>query len=53
MKAKVFIFGMQVDNDELYHGIVKQPSHSFSPLYLSDFLSIHILNNEVFRQRFL
>ena len=49
----VFIFGMQVDNDVLYRGIANQPSHTYSPLYLSDFLSSHTLNNEIFRQRLL
>ena len=53
VQARVVLFGMQVDNDVLYHGIMKQPSRSFSSLYLSDFLSFHILNNEVFRERFL
>ena len=53
VQARVVIFGMQVDNDVLYHGIVNHPSHSFSSLYLSKFLSFHTLNNEVFRERFL
>ena len=30
------------------HGIANQPSHAYSSLYLSDFLSFHILNNEIF-----
>ena len=51
--ARVIIFGKQVDNDVLYHGIAKQPSPAYSFLYLSNFLSFHILNNEIFRQRFL
>ena len=51
LQARVVIFGMQVDNDVLSHGIVNQPY--FFPLYLSNFLSFHALNNEVFRQRFL
>ena len=29
--ARVFINGMQVDNDVLYHGIANQPSHQFFP----------------------
>ena len=49
----VFIFDKQVDNDVLYCGIVNQPSPAYSSLYLSDFLSFHILNDEIFRQRFL
>ena len=46
MQARVVIFGRQVDNDVLYHGIANQPSHAYSSLYLSNFLSFHILNNE-------
>ena len=53
VKARVFIFGMQVDIDVLYREIVNQPSHVYSFLYLSDFLFFHTLNNKVFRQRFL
>ena len=37
---------MKVDNDVLYRGIVNQPSHACSSLYLYDFLSFHILNNK-------
>ena len=32
VQARVVIFGIEVDNDVLYHGIVNQPSHSFSSL---------------------
>ena len=53
VKARVIIFGMQVDNDVLYRGIVNQPSPAYSFLYLSNFLSFHSLNDEIFRQRFL
>ena len=53
VQARVVIFGEQVDNDVLYHGIVYQPSPAYSSLYLSNFLSFHTLNNEIFRQRFL
>ena len=53
VQARVFIFVMQVDNDVLYHGIANQPSPSYSSLYLSNFLSFHTLNDEIFRQRFL
>ena len=49
----VFIFGMQVDNDVLYRGIANQPSPAYSSQYLSNFLSFHTLNDEIFRQRFL
>ena len=47
------IFGKQVDDDVLYRGIANQPFHAYSSLYLSDFLSFHTLNDEIFRQRFL
>ena len=50
MQARVFIFGEQVDNDVLYHGTANQPSISYSSLYLSNFLSFHTLNDEIFRQ---
>ena len=53
VQARVVIFGMQVDNDVLYHGIANQPSPAYSSLYLSNFLSFHTLNDEIFRQRFL
>ena len=52
VQARVVIFGMQVDNDVLYRGIAKQPS-AYSSLYLSNFLSFHTLNDEIFCQRFL
>ena len=53
VQARVLIFGVQVDNDVLYRGIANQPSHVYSLVCLSDFLSFHILNYEIFRQRFL
>ena len=53
VQARVFIFGMQVDNDILYRGIANQPFPAYSSLYLSNFLSFHTLNDEIFRQRFL
>ena len=53
VQARVVIFGMQLDNDVLYRGIVNQPSHVYSSLYLSAFLFFNTLNNEIFRQRFL
>ena len=52
VQARVFIFGMQVDNDVLYRGIANQPSPAYSSLYLSDFLSFHILNDEIFVKDF-
>ena len=48
LQARVVIFGMQVDNDVLYCGIANQPSPDYSSLYLSDFLSFHSLNDEIF-----
>ena len=53
VQTRVVIFGKQVDNDILYRGIASQPSPAYSFLYLSDFLSFHTLNDEIFRQRFL
>ena len=53
VKARVVIFGMQVDNDVLYRGIANQPSPAYYYLYLSNFLSFHTFNDEIFRQRFL
>ena len=47
VQARVFIIGMQVDNDVLYRGIANQPSPAYSSLYLSDFLSFHTLNDEI------
>ena len=52
VQARVFIFGMQFDNDILYGGIVNQPSPAFSSLYLSDFLSFHTLSDEIFVKDF-
>ena len=53
VQARVVIFGIQVDNDVLYRGIANQPSPAYFSLYLSDFLSFHTLNDEIFHQRFL
>ena len=53
VQARVYIFGMQVDNDVLYCGIANQPSPAYCSFYLSNFLSFHTLNDEFFRQRFL
>ena len=52
VQARVFIFGMQVDNDVLYRMIVNQPSATYSSLYLSDFLSFYTLNDEIFVKDF-
>ena len=52
-QAGVVIFGMPVDNDELYCEIANQPSPAYSSLYLSNFISFHTLNNEIFRQTLL
>ena len=53
VQARVVIFGMQVDNDVLCSGLANQPFHAYSSLYLPTILSFHILNNEIFRPRFL
>ena len=53
VRARVVIFGMQVDNDVLYRGIANQPSSAYSSLLMSNFLSFHTLNDETFPQRFL
>ena len=53
VQAREVIFGEQVDNDVLYRGIANQPSPAYSSLYLSNFLSFHTLNDEIFRHRFL
>ena len=53
VQARVVIFVEQVDNNVLYRGIANQPSPAYSSLYLSNFLSFHTLNDEIFRQRFL
>ena len=53
MQARVVIFDKQVDDDVLYRRIANQPSPAYSSLHLSDFLSFHTLNDEIFRQRFL
>ena len=52
VQGRVFIFGEQVDNDVLYHGIANQPSPAYSSLYLSDCLSFHTLNDEIFVKDF-
>ena len=52
VQARVVIFGMQLDNDVLYCGIANQPSPAYSSLYLSDFLSFHTLNDEIFVKDF-
>ena len=52
VQARVFIFGMQVDNDVLYRWIANQPSPAYSSLYLADFLSFHTLNDEIFVKDF-
>ena len=53
VQAGVVIFGKQADNDVLYRGTANQPSRAYSSPYLSNFLSFHILNNEIFCQRLL
>ena len=53
VQARVVIFGEEVGNDVLYRGIANQSSPAYSSLYLSNFLSFHTLNDEIFCQRFL
>ena len=48
VQARVVIIGMQVDNDVLYRRIANKPSPAYSTLYLSNFLSFHTLNDEIF-----
>ena len=52
MQGRVFIFGMQVDNDVLYRGIANQRSPAYSFQNLSDFLSFHTLNDDIFVKDF-
>ena len=52
VEARIFIFGMQVDNDVLYRGIANQPSPAYSSLCFSNFLSFHTLNDEIFVKDF-
>ena len=52
VQARVVIFGMHVDNDVLYRGIANQPSPAYSSRYLSNFLSFHTLNDEIFVKDF-
>ena len=52
VQARVVIFGMQIDNDVLYRGIANQPSPAYSSLYLSNFVSFHTLNDEIFVKDF-
>ena len=47
VQARVFIFGMQVDNDVLYYGIANQPTPAYSSLYLSIFLSLYIFVKDI------
>ena len=53
LQAGVVIFCVQNDNDLLYCGFGNQPFHANSSQHLSNFLSFHTLNNEIFRQIFL
>ena len=53
LQARIVIFGMIIVNGVLYCEIVNQPSPAYSFQYLSNFLSFHTFNNEIFRQRFL
>ena len=46
VQARVFIFGMQVDNDVLYRGHANQHSRTYYSLYLSIFF-LSILKNGI------
>ena len=48
VQARVFIFGMLVDNDVLYCGIANQPSLAYISLNLSIFLSLYIFVKDIF-----
>ena len=52
MQARMVIFGMQVDDDLLYHGMENHPFPSYLSLYLTNFLSFHTLINEFFVKDF-
>ena len=52
VQVRIFMFGLQVDDDVLHRGIANQSSHAYSSLYLSNFLSFHTLNNEIFVKYF-
>ena len=52
VQARVVILGKQVNNDALCRGIANQPSHVYSALYLSDFLSFYIIIDEIFVKDF-
>ena len=47
VQARVVVFGMQIDDNMLYHGIGNQLSAAYSSLYLSDFLSFYTSNMQV------
>ena len=52
LHARRVKFGIQIDDDMLYCGTANQTS-AYSSLFLSNFLSFHTLNDEIFRHRFL
>ena len=41
IQARMLIFGTQVDDDLLYHGIENKPFPLYSSLHLSTLLSFH------------
>ena len=53
MQARILIFGMLVDDDLLYRGTGNHFSPAYFSLYLSNFLPIRTLKNDIFRQIFL
>ena len=42
--ARVFIFGMQVDNDVLFCGIANQPTLAYFPVFIYFSFSLHLLS---------
>ena len=52
VQGRAVIFGMQVDTDVSYRGSANQPSHAYTSLYLSNFISFHTLIDETFCHRF-
>ena len=38
VQGGLFMFGIQIENDLVYHGIANQPSLAYFSLYLFDFL---------------
>ena len=50
---RTYIFGVQNNNDKLYHGIENRLCPIYSSLYVFTFPSLHAINTVIFRNRFL